>query len=125
MRSLKIMSGTVAAMALGLGTVQADAPEPDGIFGEVSRGVAGGIVESACMQCHGAGVMGAAGVGEDYNETWQGLVEARGYEGLYESVLNGRGAMPARGGADISDEEVAAAVVYMLTESGVDKADIK
>lgn len=32
MRSLKIMSGTVAAMALGLGTVQADAPDPDGIL---------------------------------------------------------------------------------------------
>ncbi|MCK8515982.1 c-type cytochrome [Methylonatrum kenyense] len=125
MRSLKVLSGTIAGMALGLSAAHADAPDPDGIFDEVSRGDAGSIVESNCMQCHGAGVMGAAGVGEDYKETWQGLVEARGYDGLYDSVLNGRGAMPARGGQDISDEEVAAALVYMLTESGVGKDDIK
>lgn len=125
MRTLKMMSGTIAGLALSMSGAMADAPDPHGIFDEVSRGDAQSVTESVCLQCHGAGVMGAAGVGEDHNETWQSLVEARGYEGLYESVLNGRGAMPARGGADISDEEVAASLVYMLTESGVDKEDIK
>ncbi len=66
----------------------------------------------ACKVCHEAGVAGAPKFGDA--DVWAPRI-ATGIEALYTMSLKGKGAMPAKGGrADISDENVKAAVVYMV-----------
>jgi len=123
MFSKKNLIGAVAGgLFLSLGVAHAELDvDPKTLFDEVDRDDARRLVEGTCLNCHGQGVMGAAGIGAP---AWPHLVDARGFEGLTMSVINGRGAMPPRGGRDVSDEEVAAAVLYMLVESGIDKDDL-
>ena len=73
----------------------------------------------ACVACHGAGVAGAPRVGDA--ATWSARV-AQGTEVLYDHAINGysgsAGYMPPKGGnPDLSDDEVKAAVDYMVDNS--------
>jgi len=80
------------------------------------------VNQSACVACHGAGVMDAPVTGDE--EAWGGLYEEKGLEELVYNAINGIGAMPARGGdSSLSDEEVENAVIYILEESGVEVDD--
>ena len=68
----------------------------------------------SCAVCHSAGVAGAPKTGNA--EAWAPRLE-KGMDALVTSVKNGLNAMPAKGGrADLSDEEVTAAVEYMLAQ---------
>ncbi|WP_299879419.1 cytochrome c5 family protein [uncultured Cocleimonas sp.] len=68
--------------------------------------------DDACKVCHEAGIAGSPKFGDA--EAWAPRI-ATGLEALYTTSLNGKGAMPAKGGrADISDENVKAAVDYMV-----------
>ena len=69
---------------------------------EVSAGV--------CAACHVSGAGGAPKF--DDKAEWDKRAEL-GLETLVASVINGKGAMPARGGANYSDEEITRAVEYM------------
>jgi cytochrome c5 len=69
------------------------------------------IYEQACIACHSAGVAGAPKLAD--NAAWAPRI-AKGKDALYASVLNGKGAMPAKGGHTGSDDEVRAAVDYMI-----------
>jgi cytochrome c5 len=71
------------------------------------------VYASACQACHMAGAAGAPIPGSDpWNER-----AGKGLEALAYSAINGLNAMPAKGGrADLSDEEVTAAVEYMLAQ---------
>ena len=74
------------------------------------------VYNVACLACHGAGVAGAPKVGDA--GAWEPRL-AQGMEVLIEHAINGfqgdAGVMPARGGnASLSDEEVAAAVEFMV-----------
>lgn len=72
-----------------------------------------GVYASACQACHMAGAAGAPIPGSDL---WAERAE-KGLEALVYSAINGLNAMPAKGGRmDLSDEEVAAAVEYMLAQ---------
>jgi cytochrome c5 len=42
----------------------------------------------------------------------------QGLNGLMQSVLKGKGAMPPRAGTGLSDEELAGAVVLMANQAG-------
>ncbi len=43
----------------------------------------------------------------------------QGFDGLYQSALNGKNAMPAKGGnASLADADLADAVAYLLAEGG-------
>ena len=76
------------------------------------------VYSAVCGACHDAGVAGAPKT--DDTAAWKQRLDARGgYDALYQNALNGRGAMPAKGGANISEEELDRAVKYMLDESGV------
>ena len=67
----------------------------------------------ACQACHAAGAAGAPIPGSD---AWAERA-AKGAEVLYANAINGINAMPAKGGRmDLSDEEVQAAVDYMLAQ---------
>lgn len=77
------------------------------------------VYNSACLACHGAGIGGAPVPGDA--EAWAPRI-AQGMDVLMEHAIKGfqgsAGYMPAKGGrTDLSDEEVANAVDYMVSES--------
>lgn len=76
------------------------------------------IVKSVCSSCHQAGVAGAPKIGD--NAEWgKRTAAAKGLPGLLDVATKGKGAMPPKGGAaDLSDAELARAVVYMANQSG-------
>lgn len=70
------------------------------------------LYKQACMACHVAGVAGAPKFGD--KAAWAPRL-ALGVDGLTASVIKGKGAMPAKGGAAAaSDADIKAAVVYMV-----------
>lgn len=79
------------------------------------------VVASACASCHQTGILESPMIGDE--AAWsQRLDAAGGLDGLTTSAINGKGLMPARGGAAASDAEIRAAIVHMLEKSGVDVA---
>ncbi len=77
------------------------------------------VYNDACLACHGAGIGGAPVLGDA--EAWAPRI-AQGIDVLKNHAINGyqgsAGYMPAKGGrTDLSDEEVANAVDYMVSES--------
>jgi cytochrome c5 len=77
------------------------------------------VYNAACIACHGTGVAGAPMVGNA--DQWADRI-AQGADVLHKHAIEGfsgaAGYMPAKGGrADLSDEEVASAVDYMMGES--------
>lgn len=74
------------------------------------------ISQVNCILCHGAGVMGAPKIGDAAQ--WEARI-AQGKETLVNNAIKGIRMMPAKGGnAALSDEEVAAAVIWMANQSG-------
>ncbi len=73
------------------------------------------VVKAKCGSCHFTGLNGAPKIGD--RQAWIGRV-SRGLDKVIASGIHGRGAMPARGGvADLSDDEMRAAVIYMFSQS--------
>ena len=71
--------------------------------------------EGACAVCHATGVAGAPKFAD--KEAWKTRIKT-GNEALYNTALKGKGAMPAKGGrADLSDDDVKAAVDYMVSNA--------
>jgi len=70
------------------------------------------IVETQCIKCHGTGVGGAPKIGD--RAAWTPRV-SEGLDVVVRSAIHGHGAMPPRGGmADLTDDEVRRAIVYMF-----------
>lgn len=79
---------------------------------------AGGVKDGAtvfntvCGACHNTGAAGAPKAGD--KAAWAPRI-AQGKEVLYKSALNGKNAMPARGGSsNLTDGEVKAAVDHLV-----------
>ncbi len=73
------------------------------------------VYEQTCAACHTTGLAGAPKMGD--KEAWSAHIQ-HGQDHMVESVINGKGAMPAKGGnASLSDEEVRAAVSYIIEQS--------
>lgn len=73
------------------------------------------IYTATCVACHGAGVLGAPKFGD--KAAWQPRI-AKGMDALYSSSLNGFKMMPPRGGnAALKDDEMKAAVDYMVSKA--------
>ncbi len=68
------------------------------------------LVNGACAACHLSGVGGAPLIGD--TAAWATRNEL-GLEALVASVINGKGAMPARGGSTYSDEDIERAVKHL------------
>lgn len=92
-----------------------------GLVAFVTMGVASGVVaadgkavyEKTCVACHATGVANAPKFGDKAN--WGPRV-ATGKAMLVTSVKNGKGAMPPKAGnAALSDDDLAAAVDFMLS----------
>ncbi|WP_290003541.1 c-type cytochrome [Faucicola atlantae] len=77
------------------------------------------LFSSVCKTCHEPGLMGAPKVSD--KAEWQARLQ-KGKDTLYDHAIHGfqgkNGAMPPRGGSNASDDEVKAAVNYMLTKTG-------
>ncbi len=75
------------------------------------------IVAQACNSCHMSGILGAPKIGDQ--SAWEGRL-AQGIDSVYLNAINGKGGMPARGGAaGLTDDDVRAAVNDMLANSGL------
>lgn len=75
--------------------------------------------DKACFACHNLGVAGAPKIGD--KEAWTPRI-AQGMDVLKQHSIEGfsgsTGYMPPKGGrTDLSDDEVKAAVVYMVGQS--------
>jgi len=74
------------------------------------------VYAQVCAACHDAGVAGAPKMGD--SGEWAPRIAA-GLPQMVEIALNGKGAMPPKGGAThLSDFEVERAVVYMANAAG-------
>ena len=72
------------------------------------------IYQQACQMCHEAGVAGSPMTGDA--AAWAARI-AKGRDMLITNAINGIGVMPAKGGQiQLSDEEVASAVDYLLQQ---------
>lgn len=84
------------------------APKPDLARGEQ-------VYRQSCAVCHANGVAGAPKTGDA--AAWAPRI-ARGMDALYATAINGKGAMPAKGGnPSLSDADVKAAVDYLVAQS--------
>lgn len=73
------------------------------------------IVAQVCGACHATGAAGAPKIGD--KAAWGPRI-AQGMDALYASALNGKGAMPARGGNPaLSDDEVKSAVAFLVKQA--------
>ena len=77
------------------------------------------VYSESCQSCHAEGIAGAPKIGD--KAAWADRI-AQGMETLNSNSINGftgkTGMMPARGGnAALSDDEVKAAVEYMVAHS--------
>ncbi|HEX5093048.1 MAG TPA: c-type cytochrome [Burkholderiales bacterium] len=122
----------LVGLVLNKASVDPAALTPDAVakriqpVGRVEFGAAGGaaagartgeeIVKQACGACHIPGVANAPKIGD--KAAW-GKLARDGLPTLMKVASSGKGAMPPRGGvADLTDEELARAIVYMANESG-------
>jgi cytochrome c5 len=72
----------------------------------------GQVYNSLCMTCHDAGVAGAPVTG---SEQMAQRVSEKGLDTLVANAINGINVMPPKGGnLSLSDEEIRAAVEFML-----------
>lgn len=76
----------------------------------------GQVYKAACAACHDTGAAGAPKLGD--SGAWASRI-ATGLEALVHSAVNGKGAMPPKGGnAALTEAEITRAVVYLANEAG-------
>ena len=69
------------------------------------------IYNTVCGACHNTGAAGAPKI--DDKAAWASRL-ASGKDALIKSVTNGKGAIPAKGGATLSDAEIKSVVEYVM-----------
>ena len=78
------------------------------------------VFKAQCTTCHSTGAAGAPKLGDA--AAWAARIQT-GLESLVNSALHGKGAMPAQGGGDYDDVEVARAAAYMANAAGAKFAE--
>ena len=75
------------------------------------------IYQSACFACHLSGAAGAPKL--DDPAAWEPRL-GQGKAGLLQSVTNGKGAMPPKGGfVNLTEDEIRNAIEFMLDKAGL------
>ncbi|WP_027016440.1 c-type cytochrome [Comamonas composti] len=69
------------------------------------------LYDKACVACHAAGVAGAPKFGD--KAAWAPYVK-EGLDHMLEVAIKGKGAMPPRGASTATDDELRAAIQYMV-----------
>lgn len=76
------------------------------------------IYNQACSACHATNIPTAPQQGD--TAAWQERFDKAGLDGLIHNAINGLGTMMPRGGrADLSDENIKDAIIFMLDASGI------
>jgi cytochrome c5 len=113
----------VAKLQIEGASAVAPAPAPAGpkVAAVVAAPAKGGkadgkkVFDTACFACHATGVAGAPKMGD--KAAWAPRIKT-GNDALYSSALKGKAAMPPKGGyASLGDDEVKAAVDFMVAGS--------
>lgn len=101
-----VQAATAAATAPVAAVAQQAAP-----IQAVAAGAGEALYKQACAVCHVAGVANAPKLGD--KAAWAPRLPA-GVPMLVQSVIKGKGAMPPKGGSTASENEIRAAVEYMV-----------
>ena len=112
-------SGTAPAADASGATAVAAVSSSGGGRGSAAAGgeVGEAIYKKYCFACHMTGVAEAPRTGD--TEAWAPRA-AEGFDTLYETVINGKGAMPPRAGfPHLSDDELKAGIRYLLAAANV------
>jgi len=72
------------------------------------------IYQQACFACHGTGAAGAPKLGD--SGAWSPRI-GQGMDTLFDHAIKGFKGMPPRGGQNLDDDSVKAAVKYMVDNS--------
>jgi len=73
------------------------------------------IVKEVCGACHVPGVANAPKLGD--KAAWAPRLKL-GLDGLMQSVIKGKGAMPPRAGTSLTDAELMSSIVFMANQAG-------
>ena len=82
--------------------------------GELSASAGKDLYESTCKQCHESGLLNAPKFGD--SEAWAPRI-AQGKETLYKHSAEGFNQMPPQATGDVSEDQVHAAVDYMVDQA--------
>ncbi|MGG1945514.1 c-type cytochrome [Trinickia sp. NRRL B-1857] len=89
------------------------APAPASASGGADKAQAGkALYTQVCQACHAAGVLGAPKFGN--KDDWAPRLKDP-MDVVYNYALHGKGNMPPKGGSNASDDDVKAAVDYMVS----------
>ena len=106
---------TMPAEAAPAEPAAAEAAPAESAPAETMAAIDGQALYAACAACHASGAAGAPVVG---NAAAWGPRIAAGMDSLIANAINGKGAMPPKGGRmDFSDAQVTAIVEYMAGAS--------
>ncbi|WP_116135852.1 c-type cytochrome [Trinickia diaoshuihuensis] len=106
-------TGTVNDQAAAAIAALPSAPAPASASGGADKAQAGkALYAQVCQACHAAGVMGAPKFGN--KDDWAPRLKEP-MDVVYNYALHGKGNMPAKGGSNASDDDVKAAVDYMVS----------
>ena len=107
-----VLSGeTVAARIKPIGQVEVTDPNAPKVEKSGKE-----VVDTVCGACHTTGALNAPKIGD--KASW-GKYISSGLERLTQIAIKGEKQMPPRGGSpDLSDTEIARAIVYMANQSG-------
>lgn len=104
-------AGAAATAAAAMASLKTAAPAAGGAAGTTDAGKK--LYDTVCMACHSTGAAGAPKFGD--KAAWAPRI-ATGIETLHNAALKGLNAMPPKGGAaNASDDDVKAAVDYMVS----------
>jgi cytochrome c5 len=107
----------VAAPAVAVPVVAAPAAAP-AAAPKLAADAGKNLYNATCVACHGAGIAGAPKLGD--KAAWEPRIR-QGNATIYDHAIKGfqgkAGMMPPKGGASAPDEEVRAAVDYMISAS--------
>lgn len=116
-------SGAAASGASAAAPAAASGAAPASGEAPAATASAGGgngqkVFETACMACHGAASPIPNVPRITKNDEWAPRIK-KGKDTLFNSAINGFNTMPPKGGqASLSDDDVKAAVTYMVNQSG-------
>lgn len=72
------------------------------------------LYKATCFACHDAGIAGAPKLGDQ--KLWAPRI-ATGVDAMVKTVITGKGAMPPRGGSQLTDAQIKEVVEFMAKKA--------